>query len=206
MKFLKKSWKYIVVAIVAMFIGSAMSGSSPSKASEKLKKENETLQKKVDELAPYAKLAEADAKEKMEKIEKKKEEEAKAKAKKEEEKKKEELAKKKAEEQEKKGYDTGITYDQLARTPEKYKGKKVKFKGEVVQVMEGDGTTEIRVAVDEYYNDIVYGAYQADLVKSRVLEGDVITFMGTSEGVITYESTTDGNITIPSVNIEKIEN
>ncbi|MDM5299987.1 hypothetical protein QUF51_17690 [Bacillus pumilus] len=35
---------------------------------EKLKKHNEELQKKVDELTPYAKLAEADAKEKMGKV------------------------------------------------------------------------------------------------------------------------------------------
>ncbi|MDM5299985.1 hypothetical protein QUF51_17675 [Bacillus pumilus] len=82
----------------------------------------------------------------------------------------------------------------------------MKFKGEVVQVIEGDSTTEIRVAVDDYYNDIVYAEYPADLVKSRVLEGDVITFMGTSVGVITYESTTDGEITIPGVKIEKVEN
>lgn len=43
---------------------------------------------------------------------------------------------KKAEEQrkkeeEKKGYDTDITYDQLARTPDDYKYKKVKFEGKI---------------------------------------------------------------------------
>lgn len=38
------------------------------------------------------------------------------------------------------GYETGITYDQLARTPDDFKGKKVKFTGKVVQVIEGTCT------------------------------------------------------------------
>ncbi|WP_272875231.1 hypothetical protein [Bhargavaea massiliensis] len=66
-------------------------------------------------------------------------------------------AKRKAEEEAKKGYDTGITYDQLARTPDDYIGKKVKFSGKVIQVMEGDGTTQIRFAVNEDYDTIIYG-------------------------------------------------
>ena len=33
--------------------------------------------------------------------------------------------------EEAKGYETGITYDQLARTPDDFKGKKVKFYGKV---------------------------------------------------------------------------
>ena len=34
------------------------------------------------------------------------------------------------------GYDTGITYEQLARTPNEYNGEKVKFSGKVIQVIE----------------------------------------------------------------------
>lgn len=40
------------------------------------------------------------------------------------------------------GNDTGITYDQLARNPDDYLFEKVKFRGKVVQVMEGDGITQ----------------------------------------------------------------
>lgn len=50
--------------------------------------------------------------------------------------KEEEEARKKAEE-EARGYETGITYDQLARTPDEFEGKKVKFSGKVIQVSEG---------------------------------------------------------------------
>lgn len=50
------------------------------------------------------------------------------------------------EKEEKAGYETGITYDQLARTPDEYIGDNIKFSGKVIQVMKGDGTTEIRFA------------------------------------------------------------
>ncbi len=38
------------------------------------------------------------------------------------------------------GYETGITYDNIARTPDEYTGKKVKFTGKVIQLIEGSST------------------------------------------------------------------
>ena len=114
-------------------------------------------------------------------------------------------AQKKAEEEEKRGYDTGITYDQLARTPDDFIEEKVKFSGKVIQVMEGDGETQIRIAVNDDYDKVIYGSYVSYLVESRILEDDYITVMGTSDGLLTYESTMGGEITIPSIVIDKIE-
>lgn len=148
-----------------------------------------------------ARTAEAQQKQKEieeEEARKKAEEEAEAKKKAEEE------AKKKAEE-EAKGYETGITYSNLARNPEDYKGKKIKFKGEVVQVIEGDDTVQIRLAVNNDYDDILFCEYDSSIVSSRVLEDDKITIYGVSVGTITYESTMGGQITIPAAYIEKID-
>ena len=103
------------------------------------------------------------------------------------------------------GYETGITYDQLARTPDDYEGEKVKFRGEVVQVIEGDDSVQIRLAVNGDYDRILLGEYEKDIVSSRVLEDDTITIYGTSVGTISYESTMGGQITIPGVYIEKID-
>ena len=64
----------------------------------------------------------------------------------------EEAAKKEAEE--KLGYQTGITYDQLARTPDNYKNKKIKFTGEVLQIVESSNAVQMRLAVDSNYNNI----------------------------------------------------
>ena len=109
------------------------------------------------------------------------------------------------EEEEAKGYETGITYDELARTPDDFKGKKVKFDGKVVQVMEGDGKVQIRLAVDDDYDTILYCEYNSNIVSSRVLEDDEITIYGISAGLLTYQSTMGGNITIPAVLVEKID-
>lgn len=104
-----------------------------------------------------------------------------------------------------KGYETGITYNQLARTPDKYKDKKVKFSGKVVQVIEGDDSVQIRLAVNDDYDTILLGEYSTSIVSSRVLEDDHITIYGTSVGTISYESTMGGTITIPGVYIDKIK-
>ncbi len=111
----------------------------------------------------------------------------------------------KAAEEEAKGYETGITYDQLARTPDDYIGKKVKFSGKVVQVLEGDDTVDIRLAVNSDHNTILYGVYDKKITSSRVLEDDIITVYGTSLGTISYKSTFGGTITIPGIVVSKIE-
>lgn len=115
-------------------------------------------------------------------------------------------AKKKAEE-EARGYDTGITYDQLARTPDTYEGQKVKFSGEVAQVMEDSDsdTVQVRLAINGDYDQMMLCEWSATSVTSRVLEDDQITISGISEGLITYESTMGGDITIPSVMVAKVD-
>lgn len=108
-------------------------------------------------------------------------------------------------EEEAKGYETGITYDQLARTPDDYFLSKVKFYGKVVQVLEGDDSVTIRLAVDGSYDQILMGEYDKDIVSSRVLEDDYITIYGYSLGTISYESTMGQKITIPGISIDKID-
>lgn len=117
----------------------------------------------------------------------------------------EEAAAAKQAEEEAKGYETGITYDQLARTPDNFFVKKVKFSGKVIQVMEGDEITQLRLAVDGDYDKIIYCEYDSTLVTSRVLEDDNITVLGISMGLYSYKSTMGGTITIPSMTVDKIE-
>lgn len=106
-----------------------------------------------------------------------------------------------------KGYETGITYDQLARIPEDFKGKKVKFTGKVLQVMEGSIASDpaIRLAANKNYDTVIYGKYPSKIISSRILEDDMITIYGTSYGLQSYQSTLGGTITIPYVYIDKIE-
>lgn len=109
------------------------------------------------------------------------------------------------EEEERIGYETGITYDQLARTPDDFKGKKAKFTGKVIQVMEGKGETQLRIAVSGNYDKVLYVAYKSDIINSRVLENDNVTVKGKSAGIYTYTSTMGGEISIPAMLVEKID-
>lgn len=106
----------------------------------------------------------------------------------------------KAAEQEPTQYKTGITFDQIARTPDDYKGKKIEFTGKVLQVMEDDDYTEIRLAVDGDYDNVILVDIDSDIMNgSRILEDDLVTVSGVSDGTTTYQSTSGANITIPAM-------
>ena len=97
-----------------------------------------------------------------------------------------------------------ISYDEIARHPNDYDGELLTFSGEVAQVIEGDGTTELRIAVDGDYDSIIYGIYDNRILDSRLLEDDKIQFYGESCGIISYQSTLGATISIPSISIYKI--
>lgn len=102
-----------------------------------------------------------------------------------------------------KGYETGITFDNLARTPNEYIGKKVKFKGKVLQVIEADTETQIRLAVNGNYDTVILCRVpKSKTTATRILEDDYIHIMGVSNGLISYQSTLGGTITIPDVSVD----
>ena len=122
----------------------------------------------------------------------------------------EEKAKKEAEEkakkeEEAKGYDTGITYDELARNPDKNKGKKVTFTGTVIQVIRGDGEDEYRVSVKDDYKKVIYVTYIPKDGENKILENDKVIIRGVSIGEISYQSTMGGKISIPGIEAHSIE-
>lgn len=104
-----------------------------------------------------------------------------------------------------KGYETGITYDQLTRTPDDFKSELVKFSGSVVQVIEGDYATSIRLAINDNHNTIIYGYYSPGIVPVRILEGDHITIYGRFQGMETYETVLGKPVSLPEISIDKIE-
>ena len=164
---------------------------------EKDKKIKE-LQGKVDEAAPWFEMTAAEQEKKEAELKAAKE------AKEKEEAEKLAAEQKKKEEEEKKGYDTGITYSQLARTPDDYLAKKVKFSGKVLQVMEDGDSIGIRLAVDGDYDNVILGTFDSSIISERILEDDYITVYGLSAGIYTYESTMGASISVPSMTIDKI--
>ena len=75
----------------------------------------------------------------------------------------------------------------------------------MVQVINGTSEIQIRLAVNNDYDHILYCSYNPDIVSSRVLEDDKITVYGKSVGLISYKSTMGGTITIPAAVIDKID-
>lgn len=218
---MKKIIKIMVVAILlSCFYGCSSNNEELANLQNEFNTLNENyavlqsnydeLSKKYDQLTtdydnykkkmqPYEELSEVEAEAAKIQAEK----EIAAKKAEEEARKAQEKAEKEA--KEKAGYDTGITYDQLARTPDDYENEKVKFWGKVIQVIEGDGETQIRLAVNDNYDTILLCGYNPKIVSSRVLEDDHITIYGKSVGLISYQSTMGGTITIPAVYVDKID-
>jgi hypothetical protein len=101
-------------------------------------------------------------------------------------------------------YDTGITYEQLARTPDSYKGMKVKFYGKVIQVVEGDNQTDLRIEINDNSDNVLYVTYDPKISPIRILQNDHVNIKGVSQGIYTYESTLGGSISIPLVTVDEI--
>lgn len=102
-------------------------------------------------------------------------------------------------------YETGVTFDNLARTPDEYMHHNVKFSGEVIQLMEGDGFSQVRLAVDGDYDNIALVEYNPDDLDYRLLEDDWITTYGFSYGLHSYETVLGDTKTIPVIISDKVE-
>ena len=128
-------------------------------------------------------------------------------AKEEEEKRKaeEERARKEKEEADFKANCSTYTYKEMARNPDSFKGTNVKLTGEVIQAIYGDISTELRVNITKegtystWYTDTIYVIYYPGEGEGKILEDDIITLWGTSQGDISYVSTIGATITLPCV-------
>lgn len=159
---------------------------------EELEKENHSLEKKVEQAKPWFEMKEEERKAEQERLAKEKEEQ-------------ERKVKEEQERKEKQGYNTGITYNQLARTPEEYKEEKVKFSGKVLQVSEGFGYNVIRLGVNGSYDNVLYLIVFNGTTEERILEDDYITIYGVSKGIETYTTVMGASMSIPKVNVDKID-
>ncbi|WP_029284887.1 hypothetical protein [Metabacillus indicus] len=100
-----------------------------------------------------------------------------------------------------------IRFAELEKNPEKLSGEFIKYQGEIVQIMEDETSSIIRLAVtkDSYgydINDVIYITYEGT---TEFVEEDVITVYGTILGSHTYESQAGHQITLPYIEAEIIE-
>lgn len=105
-------------------------------------------------------------------------------------------------------YETGITFEQLSDSPDKYKNQKVKFSGKVLQVIEGKyGESYILLVIDIDRPSIISGTYLGYIFnpdEPKILENSTITVYGTFEGLKSYQNSKGETITVPSVMIDQL--
>lgn len=98
-----------------------------------------------------------------------------------------------------------VSYDELARYPENFKGKPVVFQGEIIQKV---SDTEFRVNITKgeygFWDDTVYLALTKNVKDARLLEDDIIEFTGLVQGDVTYESIFGQKITIPRIDAYEV--
>ena len=98
---------------------------------------------------------------------------------------------------------TKLAYKTLARKPDKYKGRKIKITGYVLQVQEGGwlSPTVLRVATKDRWDNIYYVTYYGTM-NSRILEDDKVTIWGEFQGLKTYTTIFGASVTIPLLDAE----
>ena len=106
-----------------------------------------------------------------------------------------------------------IDYKTLSRNPDKYKGKKYKITGEVVQTIESSwsNTVELRINMtkktyeyidDATWSDTIYATVEVPEGSDRILEDDIITIWGECDGLYSYESVLGSKVSLPKINVK----
>ena len=94
-----------------------------------------------------------------------------------------------------------IPYEDLFRYAEKHTGNIVYYRGEVIQVIEKRGDYQLRVLITPTdwggWEDAVLVRFKDAPV--RILEDDVIAFVGKMNGTVTYEAIMGNEVTIPDI-------
>ena len=168
--------------------------------------DREFIMEKKERIEEERKVVEKEHKEKEEAERKEKEEAEKERKEKEEaeRKEKEETEKAQREKEEKEKYNTGITRNDLARDKDGLSGEYVKFSGKIVQIMQGDGYNQYRLAVDDDYDQMILIEMVDGLIDSNLLEDDYITIEGISVGNHSYETVLGAEKTIPAVVVDQV--
>lgn len=97
-------------------------------------------------------------------------------------------------------------FKDVARNPDSFKGKKIAFTGKVLQVLEGTSETDLRIATDGGYDDVVFVGFDPSILGgTHVLEDDKVTVYGTCIGQYSYQSTMGGTISLPGLYADQVE-
>lgn len=167
---------------------------------------NEATEQKIAEEQARKEQEEAErkAKEEQEEKERKEKEEAEKKAKEEEERARKEAEEQARREAEAQKYNTGLTYEDIARNPAGNAGKLLTFSGKILQVIKANGCTQYRMAVDDNYDQVVLIEIDNKLLSNgNILEDDHITIKGMFIMEYTYTTVLGAEKSIPAIVVDE---
>ena len=78
------------------------------------------------------------------------------------------------------------------------------FEGKIIQVMNGSGFTQYRVAINGDYDTIMLVEVLDGISSETLLEDDYVYFKGMSMGQYTYTTVLGAEMTIPSFTVDEI--
>ncbi len=102
---------------------------------------------------------------------------------------------------------TAISYDDVARNPNVYTGRRVVFHGEVIQIQESgrDVTLRVNVARNANEDSVLYIDYKRKNENEiRILEKDTITMYGEMNGIKQYQTVLGDQVSVPYLLAEYI--
>jgi hypothetical protein len=102
---------------------------------------------------------------------------------------------------------TVISLQTLNSNINKYKGQHVNFTGQIVQINQKDGQTNIVMSVTQVNGgwsntDLIYVTYKS---QTNLKRGDIITVYGAVSGTYNYMSVTLGHLVLPKIIARDIE-
>ncbi len=102
---------------------------------------------------------------------------------------------------------TVISFQELNNNMNKYNGQHIKFTGQVVQINENNGRTEMLLAVTQLAgvwssSDLIFVTYRA---QTQFKKGDIVTVYGDVSGTYNYFSTSIGKLILVKITARYIE-
>lgn len=101
-------------------------------------------------------------------------------------------------------YETGITWEDIARDKDGLIGSYVRLSGKVIQVIDGDEIVQCRLAVNNSYDKVVLVEILRDTLDKNILEDDLIVVEGMSMGNMKYTTVMGAERSIPAILVENV--
>lgn len=97
---------------------------------------------------------------------------------------------------------TVLEFNKVNKNPDNFKGEKFKCTGKIIQIMEDSNGGKMRLALGDYYSDVVYVTYEGN---NDFVEDDYVTVYGYCDGGYSYTSTVGASVDLPKISAKYIE-